>query len=92
MADTPKDRYALVEIMARALADEFEDDWSIWKIEAAAILTSMESAGLVVVPVFETEATLDAAIAAESDCGDGDTWAAKLSASPYTSKHGGDHA
>lgn len=53
---------------------------------AKAVREADERAGLFVVPAEETLEMLNAAIAAEDHGGDGDTWAAKLLASPFAPK------
>lgn len=69
-------------------ADVEEYEKEKLRFMARATLEAEEAAGLAVVPVEETVAMLDAAIAAEGPGGDGDAWRAKLAASPYAKKEG----
>ena len=79
-----------LEAVARAICakQHRRDDaeWPLYTREARiaieAFLEHLESARWQLVPVEERDGMLSAAIAAEDDDGDGDTWSAKLLAAP----------
>lgn len=75
-SNAPRNRADLLKMIEGAI-----DRPNSFAEVAIEVLTRIELAGLVIVPAEETEAMLDAALAAEVT--GGDIWKAKLQASPF---------
>lgn len=82
----PKDRDALVALIAKAIAGPaHRSSWCAWRLEAERALAALEAAGVALVPVVATDAMFDAAkeILVPCDLHPSHIWDAMRAASPY---------